>query len=119
MQNNHVTLIGEVVSNGVERVRTRNGGMRMHFTLKTTEVWYAKDPAARREHVEYHRVVMFDNGTGHSWGVSPNLIKRGKRLLVSGRIHYRLITDDAGMPLHVETDIQADGVEGLVSADAA
>ena len=113
LTNNQVLLIGEVIPDHTSRYVSSSGGQFMRFVLRTSEVWYSNHPDARREHYEYHQVILREGGSLRLLSRKQNLIVAGQRLLVTGKLRYRLIKDESGKVTHCVAEVDADGIELL------
>lgn len=113
-QVNHVTLIGVVVDSGrILRRASSYGGSVLTFVLRTAEIWRGKNDTSC-EHYEYHQVVLKDSASG-SYRMASRfgpLIQEGRRLLVSGKLRYRMYRESNGLCQRT-SEIEADGVEWL------
>ncbi len=114
---NRVFLIGHV---GREPdVRTLPSGQKVaNFPLATNEVW--RDASGQRqERTEWHRIVAF----GRLAELSERYIRKGRYILVEGRIQSRQYTDAQGNVRYI-TEIIARDISFLeprsaVTADVA
>ena len=82
MDINRVTLVGRLTRDP-ERTTVRSGGTVTRFSVATNQRSKPKDGPAQ-EWVEFHAVSL--------WGALADkaaaYLKRGKRVLVEGRLHY-------------------------------
>ncbi len=112
LQSNQVTLIGQVLPERMVRCLIR-GGQMLSFMLRTVEVWHTRAGGSDQEHYEYHKIVVRDSGGYQMLSKVQKLIAPGNRLLVSGKLRYRLIKDARGQVSGAETEIEADAIELL------
>jgi len=89
---NRAILVGNV--GGDPEIRSTNSGGRLAtFSLATNEVWRDRQTGDRRERVEWHRVVVFQDGLV---GIVEQYVRKGSKLYVEGAIRSREYRDGAG-----------------------
>ena len=105
---NRATLLGHA-GRDPEIRELNNGGKAATFTLATTEKWTGGDgkPA---EATEWHRVVVY----GPTVGAVENMLRKGDRVLVEGRIATREYRDREDVARTV-TEIIVAGRHGMVN----
>ena len=105
---NRVTLLGHAGRD--PEIRTgKNGDKVASFNLATTRRWRDKEgePA---EATEWHRIAVF----GGTVKVVEEMVRKGARLMVEGRIARREYQDREGGKQHV-TEIVVAGNQGMVN----
>ena len=109
---NRATLLGHA-GRDPEIRDLANGGKAATFTLATTEKWTGGDgnPA---ESTEWHRIVVY----GPTVPAVENMLRKGDRVMVEGRIATRAFTDKDGKDRTV-TEIVVAGRHGLVNVLSA
>lgn len=97
---NRVQLIGNVTEDAV--LKDTATTKVINFTVATNRSWKTSEGEERSD-VQYHRVV--------AWGkvaeLLENMVKKGRRIFVEGRISYRKYTGPDGTERHT-TDINLD-----------
>lgn len=87
---NKVTLIGNLTRD--PELRYTPGGMAVtSFGLATNRVWVTKQ-GERKEDAQFHRIVAWNKLAE----LCSQLLAKGRRVFVEGRIQYREITDQEG-----------------------
>lgn len=90
---NRAELIGNVGQ--APEIRTTQSGRRVaSFSLATNERWTDKASGEKREHTEWHRVVVWNEGLV---SVVERFVEKGKQLFVAGSLRTRKWTDQAGV----------------------
>lgn len=90
---NRAILIGNV--GGDPDIRdTNNGGRLASFSLATNETWRDRQSGERRERVEWHRVVVFQDGLV---GIVQQYVRKGSKLYIEGAIRSREYRDSGGI----------------------
>ena len=80
---NRVTLIGRLTAD--PEVRTTATGTQMaNLRLATNEYGGKDDSGARREHTEFHNLVLF----GRQAEVAASYLRKGRMLYADGRLPY-------------------------------
>ncbi len=93
---NKVTLIGNLGRDPEVR-HSQDGGKIVSLSLATSESW--KDRSGeRRERVEWHRVVVFNE---HCAGVAERFLKKGSKVYIEGALQTRKWTDQQGTEKYV------------------
>ena len=105
---NVVHLIGNVGADPEIR-RTQNGNAIANIRLATTEKWRDKSSGERKERVEWHRVVCFQDGLS---GVIEKYVKKGDKLAITGSISTRKWQDQSGADKYT-TEIVCSDLEML------
>ena len=91
---NKVMLIGNLGRDPELKV-TPSGQALARFSVATTETW--KDPqnptGERKSKTEWHNIVVW----GKQAEIAEKFLRKGKQVLIEGRIQYREYTDQAGV----------------------
>lgn len=88
---NRVQLLGNITRD-IELRYTPAGMAVASFGLATNRVWTTKQ-GEKKEDVAYHRIVAWNKLAE----LCAQLLKKGSRILVEGRLQYREITDVNGV----------------------
>ena len=98
---NKVLLIGNL-GKDPELKMTPSGQAVARFSVATTETW--KNPQGEKlSKTEWHNIVVW----GKQAEVAEKYLRKGKQILVEGRVQYREYTDQAGVKKNI-TDIRCD-----------
>ncbi len=88
---NRVMLIGNLTRD--PELRYTPGGMAVtSFGMATNRVWVTKQ-GERKEDAQFHRIVAWNKLAE----LCSQLLSKGRRVFVEGRIQYREITDQQGV----------------------
>jgi len=88
---NKVMLIGNL-GRDPELKATPSGQALARFSVATTETW--KNPQGEKQSkTEWHNIVVW----GKQAEVAEKFLRKGKQVLIEGRIQYREYTDQAGV----------------------
>ena len=88
---NKVMLIGNL-GRDPELKATPSGQALARFSVATTETW--KNPQGEKQSkTEWHNIVVW----GKQAETAEKFLRKGKQVLVEGRIQYREYTDQAGV----------------------
>ena len=88
---NKVMLIGNL-GKDPELKMTPSGQALARFSVATTETW--KNPQGEKQSkTEWHNVVVW----GKQAEIAEKFLRKGKQVLIEGRILYREYTDQAGV----------------------
>ena len=88
---NHVMLIGNL-GDEPKLTTTSKGAAVCTFRLATNRSWLAKGEEERREETEWHGIVAF----GGLAEICPQLLAKGTKVFIGGRIQNRELTNDQG-----------------------
>jgi single-strand DNA-binding protein len=88
---NKVMLIGNL-GKDPELKMTTSGQPVCRFSLATTETW-RNAQGEKQSKTEWHNVVVW----GKQAEIAEKYLRKGKQILVEGRIQYREYTDQAGV----------------------
>lgn len=84
---------------------TQSGTAVATISLATTETWKDKQSGQRQEKTEWHRVTLW----GKAAEALQEFLRKGKQILVEGRLTTRKWTDKQGQDRYT-TEIKADRV---------
>jgi single-strand DNA-binding protein len=88
---NKVMLIGNL-GRDPELKATPSGQALARFSVATTETW--KNPQGEKQSkTEWHNIVVW----GKQAEIAEKFLRKGKQVLIEGRIQYREYTDQAGV----------------------
>jgi single-strand DNA-binding protein len=103
---NKVLLIGNL-GRDPELKMTTGGQPVCRFSVATTETW--RDKAGEKQSkTEWHNVVVW----GKQAEIAEKYLRKGKQILIEGRIQYREYTDQAGVK-KTACDIRCDNFQML------
>jgi single-strand DNA-binding protein len=104
---NRVTLIGRLTAD--PEVRTTATGTQMaNLRLATNEYGGKDDSGARREHTEFHNLVLF----GRQAEVAASYLRKGRMLYADGRLRHRSWDGSDGSKHH-STEVVVDTFQML------
>ncbi len=89
---NKVTLIGNLGADPEVR-HTQDGNPIVNLRLATNETWKDRQTGERRERVEWHRVVIFNENLGR---IAQQYLKKGSKVYLEGQLQTRKWTDQSG-----------------------
>ena len=89
---NKVFLLGNVGKDPEER-GTQGGAKIVSFSVATSETWNDKASGERKEKVEWHRVVIFNERAAD---VAMRFVKKGSKVHIEGALQTRKWTDQSG-----------------------
>jgi single-strand DNA-binding protein len=89
---NRAELIGNLGRDPESRT-TSTGGKVVTFSIATSDSWNDKTTGERKERVQWHNIVIFNENIG---AVAVKYVKKGDQLFVSGQIETREYTDKDG-----------------------
>lgn len=107
---NKVILVGNVGKDPEIR-RTQDGKSIANLSLATSESWRDKATGERKEKVEWHRIVVFNDGLCK---VVEQYVKKGSKLYVEGALQTRKWTDQAGVEKY-STEVVIQGFGGGIT----
>ena len=90
---NKVILIGNLGADPEVR-HTQDGAPIVHLRLATNETWRDKNSGERREKVEWHRVVIFNENLGK---IAEQYLRKGSKVYIEGQIQTRKWQDQSGV----------------------
>ena len=89
---NKVILIGNLGADPEVR-HTQDGAAIVHLRLATNESWRDKNTGEKRENVEWHRVVIFNENLGK---IAEQYLRKGSKVYIEGQIQTRKWQDQSG-----------------------
>jgi single-strand DNA-binding protein len=107
---NKVILIGNL-GKDPEIKMFPSGQPLARFSLATTETWKSQT-GERLQKAEWHNVVVW----GNQVEIAEKYLRKGKQVMIEGRIQYRDYTDQSGIK-RTYTDIRCDNFVMLGRAD--
>lgn len=105
---NKATIVGNLCSDP-ELKELKGGTQVCNMRVATNEVWTDKQ-GQKQERAQFHTVVVYGKAAGNC----AQYLKRGRPVLVEGRIEYRDVERDDGSKNRY-TDIVAQSVKFLPS----
>jgi single-strand DNA-binding protein len=89
---NRVLLIGNLCRD--PELRAMNSGDKVcNLSVATNESWRDKQTGEKKEKVEYHRVVIFNDNLIK---VAENYLRKGSKVYIEGQLQTRKWTDSSG-----------------------
>ncbi len=88
---NRVQLLGNITRDPELRYTPAGMGVTS-FGLATNRIWTTKQ-GEKKEDAQYHRIVAWNKLAE----ICAQLLKKGSRVLVEGRLQYRDMTDQSGI----------------------
>ena len=88
---NKVILIGNL-GRDPELKMTPSGQALARFSVATTETWKGQD-GNKQSKTEWHNIVVW----GKQAEIAEKYLRKGKQVMIEGRIQYREYTDQAGV----------------------
>jgi single-strand DNA-binding protein len=89
---NRVLLIGNLCRD--PELRAMNSGDKVcNLSVATNESWRDKQTGEKKEKVEYHRVVIFNDNLTK---VAENYLRKGSKVYIEGQLQTRKWTDSSG-----------------------
>ena len=76
-----------------ETRQTQDGRPIVNFTVATNETWKDRQTGERRERVEWHRVVIFNE---HLADIAQRYLHKGSKVYLEGQLQTRKWTDQSG-----------------------
>ncbi|OWK35428.1 single-stranded DNA-binding protein [Fimbriiglobus ruber] len=89
---NRVTLLGHLGKDPEIR-KTQDGREIATLSVATSESWKDRNTGERRERVEWHRAVIFNDGLT---GVARDYLRKGSKVYLEGQLQTRKWTDQSG-----------------------
>lgn len=89
---NKVILVGNLGRDPEVR-HTQDGAKIVHLSLATSESWKDKVSGERRDRVEWHRVVVFNDRLGE---IAEKYLRKGSKIYIEGQLQTRKWTDQSG-----------------------
>ncbi len=107
---NKVMLIGNL-GKDPELKATPSGQSVARFSVATTETW-KNQQGEKQSKTEWHNIVVW----GKQAEIAEKYLRKGKQILIEGRIQYREYTDQAGVKKNF-CEIRCDNFVMLGRAD--
>ena len=107
---NKVILVG-TLGRDPETKSFPNGGSLTQFSIATSESWLDKATGERKEHTEWHRIVL-NNRLGD---IAQQYLRKGSKVYIEGSLRTRQWTDQNGVERYV-TEVRGDLMQMLDSA---
>ena len=89
---NKVTIVGNV-GKDPEMRHTQDGKLIANFSVATSEQWKDKATGEKRERVEWHRIVVFNEGLA---GIIEKHVSKGTQVYIEGMLQTRKWQDKDG-----------------------
>lgn len=89
---NKVILIGNL-GRDPEVKHSRDGKPIVNLSIATSESWKDRSSGERKERVEWHRVVVFNE---HLADVAQKYLKKGAKVYIEGQLQTRKWQDQSG-----------------------
>ncbi len=89
---NKVIIVGNLTRDP-DCKKMGNGSPVVNLSVATSESWRDKSTGERKEKVEYHRIVIFNE---HIAKVAQNYLKKGSSVYIEGQLQTRKWTDQSG-----------------------
>ena len=106
---NKVILVG-TLGKDPESKSFPNGGSVCNFSIATSEVWTDQQTGERREHTEWHRIVLH-NRLGE---IAQQYLRKGSKIYVEGTLRTRQWKDQNQVERY-STEIRGDSLQMLDS----
>jgi single-strand DNA-binding protein len=112
---NKVTLVANLGRD--PEVRTTQDGQKIvNLSVATNETWTDRRSGERKERVEWHRIVIFNDHLGE---VAEKYLRKGRKVFIEGSLRTRKWTDQGGQD-HYSTEVVIGRFKGeLVLLDSA
>ncbi|OWK39522.1 single-stranded DNA-binding protein [Fimbriiglobus ruber] len=89
---NEATLLGNLGKDPEVR-KTQDGKEIVTLSVATSESWREKSTGDRKERVEWHRVVIFNDALA---GIARDFLRKGSKVYLRGQIQSRKWVDQSG-----------------------
>ncbi len=89
---NKVILIGNLGRDPDVR-NTNAGDQIVHLNMATNESWRDRNTGEKRERVEWHRVVIFNENLGN---IAKQYLRKGSKIYIEGQLQTRKWQDQSG-----------------------
>ena len=90
---NKVIIVGNLTRD--PELREMQGGKRIaNISVATNESWRDKNSGEKKERVEYHRVVIFNDNLA---GIAQQYLRKGSKVFLEGSLATRKWTDNQGI----------------------
>jgi single-strand DNA-binding protein len=106
---NRAIIIGNVGKD--PEIRATQGGKEIaNLSVATSTSWKDKNSGERKDAVEWHKVVVFNEGLVN---VIKNYVKKGSQIYVEGSLQTRKWTDQSGVEKY-STEIVLQAFNGQI-----
>lgn len=99
---NEVQLIGHLCAD-VEQRSMQSGKPVCNLRIATNESWKDRESGERKERVEYHRVVIFNEGLCK---IAASYLKKGSHVFIRGQLQTRSWEQDGQTKYSTEICLQ-------------
>ena len=94
---NKVTLLGNLGRS--PEVRFTQDGMKViHFSVATHELWQDKNTGDKKEHTEWHHVVVLNDRLAD---IAEQYLKKGSKVYIEGQLQTRQWKDQKGQERYI------------------
>ena len=100
---NKAQLIGHLGSD--PKIINTEKGKFAAFSIATTETWKDKQTGEKKEHTDWHNIVVSSNGMAD---IVEKYLHKGSQVYIEGRLRTRTYDDNAGVKRYV-TEIVVGG----------
>lgn len=107
---NKVILVG-TLGKDPETKTFPNGGSLTQFSIATSDSWTDKNTGERKEHTEWHRIVL-NNRLAE---IAAQYLRKGSKVYIEGSLRTRQWTDQGGQERYT-TEIRGEHMQMLESA---
>lgn len=90
---NKATIIGHLGADPEMR-RTQDGKLIANFNVATSERWNDKNTGEKKEHTDWHRVVVFNENLSK---IAEQYLKKGSKIYLEGAMKTRKWEDQNGI----------------------
>lgn len=112
---NRVILVGNLGRDPEVR-NLQDGSKVVQLSVATSETWKDKATGERKEKVEWHRVVIFNDRLGD---VAANYLKKGAKVYLEGALQTRKWQDQSGQERYTTEVVLAKFRGELTMLDSA
>src|SRR3954469_17253939 len=89
---NKVILVGNLGKD--PEIRTLQSGTKVaNLSVATSETWNDRQSGERKEHTEWHRVVIFNERLAD---IAERFLRKGRKVYLEGALETRKYTDQSG-----------------------
>jgi len=107
---NKVILLGRLGADPEIR-RTQDGRPIANLRIATSDTWKDKQSGERREKVEWHRVVIFNEGLCK---IVERYLKKGSQVYIEGKLQTRKWQDQSGTDRY-STEVVLQAYDGSIT----
>ncbi|OWK42029.1 single-stranded DNA-binding protein [Fimbriiglobus ruber] len=106
---NEATLLGNLGKDPDVR-KTQEGKEIVTLSVATSESWRDKSTGERKERVEWHRVVIFNDALA---GIARDFLRKGSKVYLRGQLQSRKWVDQSGQEKYA-TEIILQGFNSVL-----